>query len=93
MLYFRFNHEEVDTRIFLYARDASQSKDAVVIIYEDTDLFSIAISKADIKGILIYLKRDTQNRTWFVDIANISTNLGSDLFQSIPGIHAFTGCD
>ena len=73
VLYFRFSHEEVETRVFLYARDASQSKDAVVIIYEDTDLFSIAISKADIKGILIYLKRGTQNRTWFVDIANIST--------------------
>ena len=92
VLYFRCNHEEVDTRIFLYAKDASQSKDAVVIIC-DTDVFSIAILKADIKDIPIYLKRGTQNRTQFVDIANISTNLGSDLFQSIPGIHAFTGCD
>ena len=92
VLYFRCNHEEVDTRIFLYAKDASQSKDAVVIIC-DTDVFSIAISKADTKGIPIYLKRGTQNRTQFVDIANISTNLGTDLFKSIPGIHAFTGCD
>ena len=93
VLYFRCNHEEIDTRIFLYAKDALQSKDAVVIICEDTDVFSIAISKADIKGFPIYLKRGTQNRTRFVDIASISTNLGSDLFQSIPGIHAFTGCD
>ena len=44
----RCNHEEADTRIFLHAKDASQSKDAVVIICEDTDVFSIAISKADI---------------------------------------------
>ena len=33
VLYFRCNHEEVDTRIFLYAKDASQSKDAVVLRY------------------------------------------------------------
>ena len=38
------------------------------------------------------MKRDAQNRTRFVDIADISTNLGSDLSQSIPAMHAFTGC-
>ena len=59
------NHEEA------YTRNASQSKDAVVIICEDTDIFSIAMSKTDIIGVTIYLKRGTQNRTWFVDIIDI----------------------
>ena len=89
----RCNHEEADTRIFLHAKDTSQSKDAVVIIYKDTDVFSIAVSKEDITGVSIYMKRGTQNRTRFVDITDISTNLGSDLSQSILGIHAFTGFD
>ena len=66
--YLRCNHEEADTRIFLYAKDASQSKNAVVTICKDTNVFSIAISKADIIGVLIYVKRGTQNRTRFVDI-------------------------
>ena len=40
------------------------------------------------------MKRGTQNRTRFVDITDISTNLGSDLSQSLSGIqHAFTGFD
>ena len=39
------------------------------------------------------MKRGIQNRTRFVNITDISTNLRSDLSQSIPGIHAFTGCD
>ena len=39
------------------------------------------------------MKRGTQNRTRFVVITDIFTNLGSDLFQSLPGIHAFAGCD
>ena len=75
------------------AKDASQSKGAFVKICEDTDVFSIAMSKADIIGVHIYMKRGTQNRTRFVDITDISTNFGSDLSQSIPGIHGFTGCD
>ena len=91
--YLRCNHEEADTRSFLHAKDASQSKDAVVIICEDTDVFSIAMSKADIIAVPIYIKRGTQNRARFVDIADISSNLGSDLSQSIPGMHPFTGCD
>ena len=92
MLYLRCNHEEADTRIFLPAKDSSQSKDAFVKICEDTDVFLIAISKADI-GVPIYMKRGTQNRTRLVDLTDISTNFGSDLSQSIPGIHGFTGCD
>ena len=75
------------------SNDASQSKDTVAITFEGTDVFWIAISKADITGVSIYMKRDTQNRTRFVDITDISTNLGIDLSQSIPGIHALTGCD
>ena len=74
---------------FLHAKDASQFKDAVAITCKDTDIFSIAISKADI----IYMKIGTQNRTQLVDITEISTNLRSDLSRSIPGIHVFTGCN
>ena len=91
--YLRCSHEEADIQIFFPDKEASQSKDAIVVICEDTDVFSIAISKADIIGVSIYMKKGTQNRTRFVDITDVSTNLGSHLFQSIPGMHAFTGCD
>ena len=93
MSYLGCNHEEADTRIFLYAKDASQSKDAIVIICEDSDVSSVAISKAGIIGVPIYMTTGSQNRTRFVDLTDISPNLESDLYQSIPGIHAFTGCD
>ena len=75
MSYLRCNHEEADTRIFLHAKDASQSKDAVAIICEDTYVFSIAISKADIIGVPIYMKRYTQNRTRFVILPTFPLNL------------------
>ena len=75
------------------SNDPSQSKDTAAITFEGTDVLWIAISKADITGVSIYMKRDTQNRTRFVDITDISTNLVIDLSQSIPEIHALTGCD
>ena len=86
-------HEEADMRTFLHAKDASRSKDTIVMICEDTDVFSIAITKADIIGVPIYMKRGTQKRTKFANIHDISTNLGSDFPQRIPGMHAFSGCD
>ena len=41
--YLGCNHKRADRRIFLYAKEALKSKDAVVIICEDTDVFSKAI--------------------------------------------------
>lgn len=93
LTYFGCNHEERDARIILHSKDASQSKDAVSMICEDTDIFSTAIAEADTIGVPIYMKRGTQNRTQFVNINNIFANLGCVLSQSIPGIHTFTGCD
>ena len=55
--------------------------------------FSLAIAKADIISVPIYIKRGTQNITRFFDITNISINFGSDLSQSIPRTQAFTGYD
>ena len=67
-------HEEADRQTFQHAKDASQSKDAVMIC-EDIDVFSITISKTDFIGVPIYMKRGTQNRIRFIDITDISTNL------------------
>ena len=63
------------------------------MISEDNDVFSRAAAKADIIVLPIYVKQGTQNKTWFVNINNISDNLGSGLSRSNPRIHAFTGCD
>ena len=55
--------------------------------------FSVAVARTDIIGVPIYMKRGTQNRTWFFNINNISTSLGSELFQNSSGIHTFTDYD
>ena len=89
----RRNHEEADTRVFLHAKDAASTKDAVIIVCQDTDVFILAIAKAAIVGVPIFQKRGTQNRTRFVSITDISNILGSDLSVCLPGLHALTGCD
>ena len=35
----------------------------------------------------------TKNNLHFIDVSNLYTTLGATLKQSIPGFHAFTGCD
>ena len=41
--YFGCNHEQADRRNFLYPKEALKSKDAVIIICEDTDVYSKAV--------------------------------------------------
>ena len=88
------SHEEADTRVFLHAKSAAENrKEAVVIVCEDTDVFVLGVSCADQFSIPIYQKRGTQNRTRYVNISNIARILGNDVSKSLPGLHAFTGCD
>ena len=44
----RYNHEEADTQIFLHAKDAVSTKEAILIVCENTDVFTLAIAKANI---------------------------------------------
>ena len=89
----RSNHEEADTRIFLHAKDAASTGEAIVVVSEDTEVFTLAVAKANIIGVPIYQKRGTQNRARFLNITDISSILGSDVSACLPGLHAFTGCD
>ena len=89
----RSNHEKADTRIFLHAKDAASTVEAIGVVSEDTDVFTLAVAKANIIGVPIYQKRGTQNRTRFLNITDISSILGSDVSACLPGLHAFTGCD
>ena len=87
----RCNHEEADTRIFLHAKDAALIKETILIVCEDTGVCTLAIAKANIISVPIYQKRDTQNRTRFINITEISNILGSDISASLLGVSAFAG--
>ena len=42
---------------FLHAKDAASTKEAILILCEDTDVFTLAIAKANIISVPIYQKR------------------------------------
>ena len=85
-------HEEADTRILLHAENATEYE-AVVLVCEDTDVLLLAISKAADLEIPVYQKRGTENRTRYINVTSISKSVGEIIAASLPGIHAFTGCD
>ena len=47
---------------------------------------------SQISGSLI-LATGTGNKRRFIDINGISQKYGENIFEALPGLHAFTGCD
>ena len=82
--------------MFLHFKQAEfDGHQGVVIISEDTDVFVLAAVYVanEIPNVQIYQKRGTTSRTRFVNISAITNSLGTKLARSLPGLHAFTGCD
>lgn len=88
--------EEADTRIWLHVAHAANSgHETIVIIAEDTDVLIIALSLLSKirKGIKLYQKCGTKNRTRYLDLVNIHKGMGIETCHALIGMHAFTGCD
>ena len=77
----------------LHAKNVFTEYEAIVIVCEDTDVLLLAISKAAELEIPIYQKRGTQNKTRYINVTSFSKSVGERIAASLPGIHAFTGCD
>lgn len=90
----RSTQEEADTRMFLHAAHAAAAGyRAVVITSEDTDVFVLSLAFKGFISCPIFVKRSQQTRTTYMDVSRIVRMLGSELCRSLPGLHAFTGCD
>ena len=86
--------EEADTRMFLHAAHASQQGyEAIVIKSSDTDVGVLAVYYSrKISGSFI-LATGTGNKRRFIDVNGISQKYGENICETLPGLHAFTGCD
>ena len=87
-------HEEADTRMLLHAKHAAENgSQSVVIKTPDTDVEVLAYHfKNDIHASL-YVLTGTKQRSRFVDIGSVSSKLGRNMCQALPGLHSMTGCD
>ena len=90
-------HEEADIRLFLHAAHAAQSRESTTIIKSpDTDVAVIGIYAASLDVFchdqLLWLT-GTKDRWCFAHLSRLVHALGTEICNSLPGYHAFTGCD
>ena len=82
--------------MFLHAAHAAAAGYiTVVITSEDTDVFALSLAFKGFISCPMFVKRSQQTRTAYMDVSRIVRMLGSELYvyRSLPGLHAFTGCD
>lgn len=90
----RSTQEEADKRVFLHGPHAAATGyRAVVITSDDTYAFVLFLTFTGFISCSVFVKRSKQTRTVYMDVSRIVRLLGSELCRSLPGLHAFTGCD
>ena len=66
---------------------------AVVITSDDTDVFALFLTFKGFISCPVFVKRNQQTRTVYMDVSRIVRMLDSELCRSLPGLHTFNGCD
>ena len=90
----RSTQEEADTRVFFHAAHAAAAGyRTVVITSEDTDVFVLSLAFEGFIPCPMFFKCSQQTRTTYIDVSRVAQMLGSELCRSLPGLHAFIGCD
>ena len=88
------DQEEADTKIFLHAKHASnEGCEELLIVSEDTDVHVLGISFSTEIAATIFQKRGTKNRSRIINLSFLNDVLSPNVALSLPGLHAFTGCD
>ena len=91
-----WSQEEADTRMF-YHLFSTQSGNNVVLRTSDTDCLIIGLSameKVD-EDVNVWIEAGVQSTNFprFILLNQLYITLGKTFCQSLPGYHAFTGCD
>jgi hypothetical protein len=90
------NHEEADSRMMVHI-SSLKSPSNVVVRSADTDVMAILLGNIHklSPGISVWLEAGIQskNNLRYIEINALASKLGPHLSRSIPGFHAFTGCD
>ena len=87
-------HEEADTRLFLHAKHAADHGHSNILIRSsDTDVEVLALHHTKNIAAHIYLQSGTEKHSKWIDVSLLASQLGEDVCDGLPGIHALTGCD
>ena len=86
------DHEEADTRLLLHAADAQKECKSVVIKSTYTDVIVLGIFFSNQIANLVIAAGTKQNFR-LIDVKSIRQQLGETLSDTLPGVHAVSGCD
>ena len=88
------SQEEADTRLLLHAAHATRSKFvAVIIVSEDTDVSVLCLAFKSFIPSSMFIKCSSKTRVKYLDVSRIVERVRASKCKSLPGFHAFTGCD
>ena len=89
------SHEEADTRLMVYALNASLKRHRrVKIRTNDTDVVVLAISVANTLPVdEMWITFRLGKHVYNLAVHSIATSLGQDKASVLPMFHALTGCD
>lgn len=91
------NQMEADTKIVMHVcRNNVIEPTNILIKASDTDILIIMLgnmSKISNPNHTIFMQLGIGNSTRIVNVTSMYKKLGDDVSKSLPGLHAFTGCD
>ena len=88
------DHEEVDTRMMLHARNCSYQHPRVVVQSPDTDVAVLCVHTYEsMRCQELWFKTGVKDKLRFVPVHTLTEVLGTNLCNLLPAFHALTGCD
>ena len=86
--------EEADTQMLLHSLHAARQRFAsVVIVSEDTDVLVLLLAFKSFIPSSVFIKCGSQTRVKYIEVSRIVESVGAIVCRSLPGFHAFSGCD
>lgn len=87
-------HEEADTKIVFHVCQLNTDAN-VTITCSDTDIIVILLGNMNHirSNLKIHMLLGTGNSQGYINVTELYEAFGSSLRASLPGFHAFTGCD
>ena len=91
---FKSDQEEADTRLLLHAKYASTPETRIVIHSPDTDVLVLSAAHFDRLGSKeLWFRTGVKDRLRLIPVHKVSQALGPTMCDTLPALHALTGCD
>ena len=86
--------EGADIQALLHSLHAARSSFAsVVIVSEDIDVLVLLLAFKCFIPSCIFMNCGSRTRVKYIEVSRVVESVGANVCRSLPGFHAFSGCD